>query len=163
MRVITFKTAVNRVLEHEGGYVNHPDDPGQETNFGISKRSYPHVDIKNLTRQQAEDIYFRDFWCPVAKGLHGALMFQVFDAAVNHGIGNAVRMLQRAVGVVDDGHWGPVSRAAYKEMSQEDSVIRFLAERLDFVRRLSRFDTFGRGWVKRIVDNLRHYSQDNDT
>lgn len=161
--MITFNEAVERVLQHEGGYVNHPNDPGGETNFGISKRSYPDVDIKNLTREGAKEIYFRDFWCPVAKGLYGPVVFQAFDAAVNHGIGNSIRMLQRAVGVLDDGHWGPISRAAYEKMSGDDVAINFLAERLDFVRRLSRFDTFGRGWVKRIVDNLRHYSQDNNT
>lgn len=159
--MITFEVAVNRVLDHEGGYSFNPHDPGGETKYGISKRSYPNVDIKNLTLDQAKEIYLRDFWEPCAKGLHPALMFQVFDAAVNHGIGNAIRMLQRAVNVADDGHWGPVSRSHYASRPKDDVVIRFIAERLDFMRKLSKFNVFGRGWAGRIVENLRYFAIDN--
>lgn len=159
--MITFDIAVERVLEHEGGYVNHPKDPGGETKYGISKRSYPTVDIKNLTREQAKAIYFRDFWVPCGGDLHGFLKFQVFDAAVNHGIGNAVRMLQRAVGVADDGHWGPISKRAYTNMPRSDVGMLFIAERLDFMRKLSRFPDFGPGWCARIVKNIRHLAKDD--
>lgn len=161
MKTVTFDVAVERSLKHEGGYVYHPRDPGGETHWGISKRSYPHVDIKNLTREGAKEIYRRDFWGPVGGMLDDGVMFQVFDAAINHGIGNATRMLQRAVGVADDGHWGPYSQSAYEKLSESDVILNFLAERLEFMRKLSTFATFGRGWCGRIVDNLRYGAIDS--
>jgi lysozyme family protein len=153
--VVDFNVAFDRTLGHEGGYVNNPRDPGGETNWGISKRSYPNVDIKNLTREGAKAIYYEDFWVPCGQQLDDAVQYQVFDAAVNHGIGNAIRMLQRAVGVADDGHWGPHSQSRYENTSTTDVLMRFLAERLEFMVKLIRFDTFGRGWSRRIAQNLR--------
>jgi lysozyme family protein len=155
-----FIIAVDRTLSSEGGYVHHVQDPGMETKYGISKRTYKDVDIKNLTREQAKEIYFRDFWTPVCTYLSPAVRYQVFDAAVNHGMGNAVRMLQRAVRVADDGHWGAISRGAYSKTEQHDVLLRFLAERLDFMRKLSTFQVFGAGWSARIVKNLRYASED---
>lgn len=156
-----FDLAFDRLIGHEGGYVNNPDDPGGETKWGISKRQYPSLNIKALTREEAKVIYRRDFWEPLADGLHNAVMYQVFDAAVNHGIGNSIRMLQRAVGVVDDGHWGPVSKAAYGRLNHNDVLMAFLAERLDFMRRLRAWDAFGRGWAGRVAQNLRYAAADN--
>lgn len=158
---MTFDRAIDRVLGHEGGYVFDARDPGGETNWGISKRSYPHLDIRNLTRDQAKAIYRTDFWDPVAGGKHPSVVYQLLDAAVNHGTGNATRMLQRAVGAADDGHWGPNSRAAYDRMSENDILILFLAERLEFFTKLARFDAFGRGWAKRIALNLRYAARDS--
>jgi len=77
---IDFDTAFTRLLGHEGGYTNNPADPGGETNWGICKRSYPLLDIKNLTREQAAGIYYKDFWQPLADA-HPAIRFQVFDFA----------------------------------------------------------------------------------
>ncbi|HWP59514.1 MAG TPA: glycosyl hydrolase 108 family protein [Candidatus Acidoferrales bacterium] len=156
-----FDTAFDRTLGHEGGYTNDPEDPGGETNWGISKRSYPDVDIKNLTRDGAKVIYQRDFWAPVASKLDDALVYQLFDAAVHHGIGNAIRMLQRAVGVADDGYWGPVSQVAYDRMDPNDALLRFLAERLDFMTRLSNWGHNARGWARRIAQNLKYAAADN--
>ncbi len=109
--MITFEESATRLLGHEGRYVFNPKDPGGETNWGISKRSYPHVDIKNLTKEGALEIYMRDFWKPLTDA-HPAIRFQAFDFAVNSGIQTATRKLQQAVGVADDGHWGPRSAAA---------------------------------------------------
>lgn len=160
--MIGFDTAIERILSHEGGYVNDPRDPGGETQWGISKRSYPTTDIKALTREQAKALYRRDFWLPVASyATDGALQFQMLDAAVNHGMGNAVRFLQRAIGVADDGHFGPVSRAAMARMDTKDVHLLFMAERFEFWARLARFDAFGRGWVLRGAENLRHLAKDN--
>lgn len=157
-----FDTMIDRVLGHEGGYVNNPRDPGGETKFGIAKRSYSNVDIKNLTRDQAVEIYRADFWARV-KGdqLPPAFVFQALDAAVNHGIGNAVRWMQRAAGVADDGMIGPVTIAAVGRAEVADLVLNFNAERLAFYAKLSTFDTFGRGWVNRVAGNLRYAAQDN--
>ena len=93
---MNFETAIERILAHEGGYVNNPRDPGGETQWGISKRSYPAVDIRALTREGAKAIYERDFWRPVVSTVaDGALQYQLMDSAVNHGMGNAVRSWQR--------------------------------------------------------------------
>lgn len=157
----SFDTAFDRLMGNEGGYVNNVRDPGGETNWGISKRSYPNVDIKNLTRDQAKEIYHMDFWIACGKSLDDGVMFQVFDAAVNHGMQTAIRMLQRAVGAADDGHWGPVSQSCYEKLSESDAILRFLAERLDFMTKLLNWDAFGKGWARRIAKNLRYGAQDS--
>src|SRR5687767_756196 len=133
---MTFDLAFNRLIGHEGGYVNNPADPGGETNWGISKRSYPHVNIRTLTREGAREIYRRDFWDRInGDSLPDGVAFQVFDFGVNSGIETAVRYLQRAVGVADDGFWGPVSAMAAQAMSESDAIMRLNAERLDFMTR----------------------------
>lgn len=155
-----FDTAFARVIGHEGGYVNDPRDPGGETKFGISKRSYPNEDIKNLTVERAKEIYRRDFWDALGDA-HPAIKFQVFDFAVNSGIQTAIRKLQAAIGVADDGHWGPKSAAALQGMALNDVLLRFLAYRLNFMASLSTWDRFGRGWARRIAQNLIHSAEDN--
>ena len=160
MTTLTFDEAFDRLLGHEGGYVNDPRDPGGETNWGISKRSYPQLDIKALTRDDARAIYRRDFWAAVGNA-HPAISFQVFDFSVNSGIGTALRKLQQAVGVADDGHWGPVSQAALAGLEVNDVLLRFLGLRLKFMASLKAFDVFGRGWARRIADNLAFAAQDN--
>lgn len=157
-----FDYFIERVLVHEGGYVNDPRDPGQETRWGISKRAYPHLDIKAMTLQEAKDIYRRDFWQRVrGDELPREFAFQALDAAVNHGIGNAVRWMQRAAGVADDGVIGPVTLAAVQRAQAADLVLRFNAERLRFYAKLTTFSTFGRGWVNRVAGNLDHAAADN--
>jgi lysozyme family protein len=152
-----FVTAFDRLMGHEGGYTAGVNDPGGETNWGVSKRSYPTVDIKNLTREGAKAIYWRDFWSPIhADHLPDGVAFQTFDFAVNSGIQTAIRCLQRAVGVADDGYWGPISAQAAATMSESDTVMRLLAERLEFMVRLSNWPHASRGWVRRIAGNLRY-------
>lgn len=156
-----FDRFIDRLLSHEGGYVNNPADPGGETKFGISKRSYPGVNIKRLTRQQAIEIYRRDFWeRSRADDLAPALGFQLLDAAVNSGIAQATRWLQRAVGVADDGIIGPVTLGALRIADPADVIARFNAERLEFMTRLSGWRTFGAGWARRIAQNLRYSADD---
>src|SRR5574340_1348204 len=155
-----FDTAFSRLIDSEGGYVNDPKDPGGETKFGISKRSYPEVDIANLTLDGAKAIYLRDFWSPLGDA-HQAIKFQVFDFAVNSGIGTAIRKLQLAVGVADDGHWGPKSAAALAAMDLNDVLMRFAAQRLLFMTSLSTWDKFGKGWARRIAKDLLYAAEDN--
>jgi lysozyme family protein len=157
---VNFDTSFDRLLGNEGGYVNNQRDPGGETNWGISKRSYPNVDIANLTRDDAKVIYKRDFWDACGAMLDGAVQFQVFDAAVNHGISTAIRLLQRAVGVADDGHWGLHSQSCYENMKSWSVLMLFVAERLDYMRKLLRFDTFGVGWTGRVANDLRYGAKD---
>lgn len=157
-----FPDFINRILSHEGGYVNDPRDPGGETQWGISKRTYPTVNIKALTRDQAIALYKRDFWdASKAAQLPPSVGFQLLDAAVNSGIAQATRWLQRAARVADDGRLGPVSLAAIKASDPNDLVLRFLAERLEFMTGLKTWQTFGKGWARRIAQNLRYGSEDN--
>src|SRR6185503_20893104 len=149
--------AFDRLLGHEGAYSNGPNDPGGETQWGLSKRSYPDLDIKALTREDARHVYQRDFWLRIhADALHDGVAFQVFDFAVHSGIETAVRYLQRAVGVADDGYWGPVSTAAAAAMSESDTIMRLNAERLEFMTRLRNWLVASRGWARRIAQNLRY-------
>ena len=156
-----FLIAADRTLGIEGGYVNNPKDPGGETKWGISKRSYPHLNIKDLTRDDALEIYYRDFWAHVdGDSLPQSVAYQLFDIAINHGCETAKRMLQRTVGVADDGHIGPITRAAVARHSETDMIMKLIAERLEFWAKLSIFDEFGRGWVNRAAADLRYGAQD---
>lgn len=153
---MNFDYAFNLLIGHEGGYVNDPNDPGGETKFGISKRAYPQVDIKNLTLEQAKEIYKVDYWekvlCP---NLPGPLQFQMFDTAVNSGPRQAIVLLQRALGVEADGSVGPVTwRALLDTCNTTELVIRFVAARLRFMTGLSGWEHFGKGWARRIADNM---------
>jgi len=159
---VNFNDAFERLLGHEGGYVNNPEDPGGETNWGISKRSYPTVDIKSLQRWDAEAIYRRDFWDKInAEKLPDGVAFQLFDFAVNSGIETSVRYFQRAIGVADDGHWGPISQAAVDSKSESDLIMLVLAERLDFMTKLKNWPDASRGWARRIATNLRFGAKDS--
>jgi len=153
----SFDHAFDLLINHEGGYVFDPRDPGGETRFGISKRSYPNLDIKNLTLAAAKELYRVDFWNRAqCDRLPPDLAFDVFDAAVNSGIGQAIRWLQRSVGVADDGVVGPLTLAQIQRMDDVSAIrARFNGHRLEFMTRLSTWDTFGRGWARRIATNLQ--------
>ena len=90
----------------------------------------------------------------------GSVAYQAFDMAVNSGIGTAVRYLQKAAGVADDGYWGPVTQQAICTTPEHDLVMRFNAYRLDFMTRLSVWPSFGRGWARRIAQNLLYGAED---
>ena len=153
---MNFDTAFDQLISHEGGYTEGKGDPGGETKFGISKRSYPMFDIKNLTLADARRLYKRDFWdAGQCDSLPPGLAFDFFDAAVNSGIGNATRFLQRSVGVADDGHIGPLTMAAIRRWDAETLQARFTGHRLEFMAKLSTWDTFGRGWSRRLATNLQ--------
>ena len=159
---MTFDEVFDRVIGHEGGYVNDPNDPGGETNWGISKRSYPDLNIKELTREQAREIYRVDFYSRInGDRLPDGVAFQIFDFAVNSGVETAVRYLQRAVGVADDGHWGPISQAAADASTESDMIMLLNAERLDFMTRLKNWSNAGKGWARRIAQNLRYGAEDS--
>lgn len=150
-----FKKAVKYVIEDESGYVNHPSDPGGETKYGIAKRSYPGLDIKSLTVQDAEKIYFDDFWTDSGvERLPQNIRYQFFDMAVNHGAHNATRILQRAAGVKDDGEIGPNTIRAVQGLSNT----RLAAERSRFFIRIVRNNpsqaAFLEGWINRVFKIL---------
>lgn len=151
-----FLEVFDRLMGHEGNYSNDPNDPGGETKWGISKREYPNLIIKELTREQARDIYLRDFWNPLQMMLLPfSVAFQLFDFAVNSGIRTAIRYFQRALGVADDGFFGPISKKAMEESNETDMIMRLNAERLEFMTKLKNWPFHGKGWARRIANNLR--------
>jgi lysozyme family protein len=169
-----FNKFFDRLIGHEGKFQNNRADRGnwtggkvgvgllKGTKFGISAMAYPDLDIANLTVEEVKPIYKRDYWDRFqAESYHPAIGFQTFDAGVNHGPGNAVRFLQRAAGVLDDGDMGPASLRAVKAMELNDALLRFNSERLSFMVKLSTFDEFGRGWVARVAGNMRYAADDN--
>lgn len=155
---MSFETVVHMVLEHEGGYVNHPSDPGGETKYGISKRAYPDVDIAELTKDDAADLYKRDYWDRI-KGddLPVGVACVVMDYAVNSGISRASKALQSVCGIANgDGIIGPASLNAVwvtvKNTTEEDVINAVTEQRQGFIRALSIYDTFGKGWERRIEE-----------
>lgn len=158
---MNFQIAIQRVLDNEGGYVFDPRDPGGETNFGISKRSYPDVDIKGLTREQASAIYRKDFWDPLdAETFPLSMSFQLLDFAVNAGIGTAIRKAQTALGIADDGRWGPISQAAMHAVDPAQFTILFAVAKLRFYTKLSTWPAFGAGWINRVAADLELAASD---
>lgn len=168
-----FEKVFDRVIGHEGRFQNNPGDRGnwtggavrkgvlKGTKFGISAMTYPDLDIENLTVDQAKAIYYRDWWVKLEMELFkAALSYQMFDAAINHGMVNASKMLQRAVRVTDDGIIGPVTRSSVVRMPLDDILMRFLSERLEFMTYIGTWDTFGKGWARRIALNLRYAAED---
>lgn len=156
---MNFDQAFDRLIGNEGGLVNNPADPGGLTQFGISKRSYPDVDVLNLTKEGAKAIYLRDFWNPIGNA-PDSIKFQVFDFAVNSGISTAIRKLQAAIGVADDGHWGPISAAKLAAFNESEVIMRFVAQRIRFWTSLSTWATFGKGWANRAATDLDYAAGD---
>lgn len=157
---MNFAEAFVKLLGHEGGFVDHPDDPGGATRWGVTERvaraNGYQGDMREFPQSLAMDIYRREYWAPVrADELPPAVRYAVFDAAVNSGVTQAVRWLQRAVGVADDGRIGPVTLAAVQSANPEATLRRMLALRLDFMTRLQNWPSFSRGWARRIADLLR--------
>jgi lysozyme family protein len=155
---MSFSSVVKMILVHEGGYVNHPSDPGGETKYGISKRAYPDVDIAELTEDDAADLYKRDYWDRI-KGddLPVGVACVVMDYAVNSGISRASKALQSVCGIANgDGVIGPASLNAVwttvKNTSEEDVINAVTEQRQGFIRALSIYDTFGKGWERRIEE-----------
>lgn len=155
MQSFGFDEAFEIVVGTEGGYVDDPQDPGGETNWGISKRSYPGVDIKNLTKAAAKTIYLRDYWAKCrCDDLPGFWRLSVFDCAVNQGRGDAIRFLQRAVGVADDGVFGPKTLAAVNRAGIQ-AFDDFQVYRVQDYAALGTFGRYGKGWLRRVMLTFR--------
>ena len=147
-----FEQAFAIVVSTEGGYVNNSSDPGGETKFGISKRSYPALDIASLTLDAVRPIYRRDFWDRLrCDDLPPPLALLVFDAAVNCGQNRSARWLQAAVGTAQDGMVGPATvGAARASMPGWDVMARFGASRLLHHTSLTTWPIFRNGWAARL-------------
>jgi len=152
------------ILHHEGGYVNHPKDPGGETNLGVTKRVYEEwggtKDMKDLTVEDVSPIYKKNYWDRI-KGdeLPSGLDLCVFDFGVNAGTGRAAKYLQRLVDTTVDGGIGPNSLRAVDEhvsrWSIEQTIDDYQAERQKYYEKLKTFETFGRGWTRRVQETTK--------
>lgn len=165
---MNFDKAFDLLIDHEGGYTALRSDPGnwtggkvgsgvlKGTKYGIAANTYPNEDIKNLTLARAKQLYKRDFWDKV-KGdqLPAALAFHVFDMAVNSGVSRGAKILQKTVGVNQDGLIGPATLRAVNAMNTHDAILIYNAYRLTFYTSLSTFGTFGKGWTNRVANNLK--------
>ena len=152
---MNFDSAFVKLLGHEGGYVFDRRDPGGETKYGISARSYPHEDIKNMTVERCKEIYKRDFWGPGGcDAVPDGLKFDLFDMAVNSGVSRAIKTLQTSVSVTADGVLGPRTLQAVQSMPAARLAARFNGTRLAFMASLPAWTTFGRGWAMRVASNL---------
>ena len=153
--------AFKHVLESEGGYVFHKDDPGGETNLGCTKKVYEEwvghpVDsntMKNLTPEQVAPIYKNKYWDKV-KGdiMPSGLDYLLFDMAINSGPGRATKLLQAALSVTADGAIGPATLKAIQAADPKELIEKFSIERLQFYQNLPTFGTFGKGWSRRVAE-----------
>ena len=159
MASANYKKCLETILHHEGGYVNHPKDPGGETNLGVTKRVYEEwggtKDMKDLTVEDVAPIYEKNYWGKV-KGddLPSGLDLCVFDFAVNAGPGRAAKYLQTMIGTVADGGIGPNTLKALDSYVDANGVEHAIKEyqkaRQGYYESLSTFETFGRGWTRRV-------------
>lgn len=146
------------LLEHEGGYVNHPSDPGGETNLGVTRAVYEQYagrqvmdgEMEGLTHDDVYPIYRENYWNRVrGDDLPSGVDWSVFDWGVNSGTSRAAKALQRIAGVEQDGGIGPMTLQAVLEVEPAEIVEQMHHMRDGFYRSLSTFDTFGRGWTRR--------------
>jgi lysozyme family protein len=146
-----FDKAFAAIVGVEGVYSNDPKDPGGETKFGITKRSYPQLDIKALTLADAKSLYLKDYWGPIhGDDIPWPLAMFVFDAEVNQGRGAAIKLLQKSLGVKQDGSFGPSTVKAVAKANHQELCSLFMADRALRYTGTRNFDTFGRGWLARL-------------
>jgi|TARA_B100000424_G_scaffold258503_1_gene240444 lysozyme family protein len=159
-----YEKCLEAILHHEGGYVNHPKDPGGETNLGVTKRVYEewggNKDMKELTVEDVAPIYKKNYWHKIkGDSLPAGLDLCVFDFGVNAGPGRAAKYLQTQIGTIADGGIGPNTLAKLDEylkgISVEDTIKKYQDTRLDYYKQLSTFETFGKGWTRRVIETTQ--------
>lgn len=167
-----YDVAFDLTIGHEGGYQNDRRDRGnwttgrigrgelRGTKFGVSAMSYPHLDIKNLTLKDAKSIYFVDYWVKAkCDQLPSGLDYLVFDAAVNHGITRAIKLLQATVGTYEDGIVGPVTLGQVQRSHTANPLgvqEEYSVQRAMFFTKIRTFPTYGLGWIRRAFGTLVH-------
>jgi lysozyme family protein len=159
-----FALCLDHVLAQEGGYVDHPRDPGGATNMGITRKTLarwrkvspwwklPKAEVRNLERAEVRDIYRSVFWQPAhAEEMPAGLDLALFDFAVNSGPSRAIKALQSILGVKVDGIYGPLTRDAAKTRTPADLITALCDSRIGFLQRLATFAVFGKGWTRRLT------------
>lgn len=156
-----FKRALSLVLKHEGGWSNHPKDPGGATMKGVTLANFrryvkPNAtkdDLRKITDEQIATVYRRFYWDAVSGAdLPDGIDYAVFDFAVNSGPGRAAKYLQKVVGVAQDGKIGPATIKACRAMLPATVIHGLCDDRMAFLKRLKTWDTFGKGWTRRVSD-----------
>jgi lysozyme family protein len=155
-----WEEAFKHILKHEGGYVHHELDPGGRTNLGVTQRVWEEwtgkrvseADMRALTPELVAPMYKKKYW-DVIRGddLPAGVDLCVFDAAVNAGVGRASKFLQQAVGVTADGQIGPKTISAVTAKPADEIIEAFCALREAHYKSLSTFETFGKGWMRRLA------------
>ena len=161
MAAENWEKAFQAVLKHEGGFVNHPKDPGGMTNLGVTKkvweefvgREVDEAEMRALTPDVVKPLYKKNYWDKI-KGdqLPYGVDYAAYDLAVNSGTGRAAKYLQRIAGVPDDGVIGPKSMEAILACDPVETVDAICDMRLDFLQRLPTWGTFGKGWGRRVEE-----------
>ncbi len=161
-----FKKAFKLTIGHEGGYVNDPDDPGGETKFGISKRSYPKIDIKNITLADAQSIYHRDFWTKLfCEDLEEDIAIELFDTSVNVGIRKGSEIFQQALNLCNknqidydnitvDGSIGTITLNAYNACKLKKLLLKVMniLQGYHYISLMEKKEVFEKyiGWFDRV-------------
>ena len=154
-----WKRSFELMLQSEGGFANHPSDPGGMTNLGVTKATWENwigrasneAEMRGLTPEKVEPMYKKKYWDAVrGDELKVGIDYLMFDFAVNAGAGRAIKTLQTAIGVPADGGFGPITMAAMKSFEPVKLIERFSQAKEDFYRSLNTFDVFGKGWLNRV-------------
>lgn len=160
-----FDACLKVILHHEGGYVNHPADPGGRTNLGVTQRVYEEwvghpvteAIMRGLTVSHVRALYKAKYWDKVhCEALPAGLDLCVFDFSVNAGTGRGAKFLQRMIGAADDGVIGPRTLSLVDQTVRargvDHCVMAYQDARRDYYRQLRTFATFGRGWLRRVAE-----------
>jgi|TARA_R100001126_G_C4777003_1_gene125237 lysozyme family protein len=159
-----YNKCLETILHHEGGYVNHPEDPGGETNLGVTKRVYEEhggtKDMKDLTVEDVAPIYKKGYWDRMkCDEIPNGLDLCLFDFGVNAGPGRAAKFLQKIIGTTVDGGIGPQTLNALQQKiggdddyGISDIIKEYQSARQEYYEGLSTFATFGKGWTRRVEE-----------
>jgi len=159
-----FEKSLALVLQHEGGYVNHPSDPGGRTNLGVTQRVWEEyvghpvdeAEMRSLTKEMVSPLYRKEYWDAVrGDQLPSGADYLAFDFAVNAGAFRSIKTIQRALKITADGVIGPVTVKAIQDTNAEDFINNFSAAKESFYRSLTNFPTFGKGWLNRVAEGKK--------
>lgn len=156
---MTFDEAFDALLKHEGGFSDHAADQGGKTRFGVTeavaRREGYRGDMRDYPLDEAKRVYQKLYWNALRlDDLRSEFRFDLFDAGVNSGVAQTVRWMQRIVGVTVDGLLGPRTLSAVNNSDAAKFLAKFNGQRLLFMTSLSTWPSFGRGWARRIAENL---------
>jgi lysozyme family protein len=157
--MMSFDEAFSRLLVHEGNFSDHKADTGGKTCYGITEAVAREAgysgDMRELPLDKAKAIYRSSYWNPMrCEQMPEALRYDIFDGAVNSGVGQSIKWLQRALGVPDDGKMGPVTIGTANFQNPQSTLARYNGHRLLFMTNVASWGFFGKGWARRIADNL---------
>ena len=162
-----FSSSLIAVLKSEGGFVNHPSDPGGATNLGVTKKVWEAwigkpvsiSDMRNLTQAQVSPLYKKQYWDAVrGDDLPSGLDYLVFDFAINAGVSRAIKTLQKALSITDDGVFGNKTLESVSKADTTDLIIKFSDLKEQFYKSLPTFSVFGKGWMRRVAE-AKTYAQ----